>query len=385
MKRAFGLVLAIAAICFLFSGCEAKNGGFALHETPQVYVLQGEGNQLFVSMPTVTLYENGNAWLSQPMISSYAIFGIGKYEVRGNELTVRHGNSNSATFEISDGGDTLTLKSADLQFTKPGAVYKYRLNAGYLSGMTKVDGEKLTIDILRELAKKAPNLTVSDFEKYEHYDKDPDYHIFDIEGQYTLEVVFAADGNTNCTLERNSSGETFPLNLNGSTGYVFDAYLGFTSIPEYKVRKWLDYFGSDYLPWNESKELTLTEFPGVTFTWTSEKVIAGEKELIWGMPVWNVYLADLTNDGKPEFCATVSLGSGIVDNRIVVVDYVADKQYQLSDRMYYDYYLSMQDGKLMVTQTDYTEAKPLAFAELQLIKGKIFRFGRTVEEKEEGE
>jgi hypothetical protein len=73
------------------------------------------------------------------------------------------------------------------------------------------------------------------------------------------------------------------------------------------------------------------------------------------MPVWNVYLADLTNDGKPEFCATVSYGSGIVDTRIVVYDYVMSKSYELADRMSYDYTLSMQGGQLMATQTKYTE------------------------------
>jgi hypothetical protein len=40
----------------------------------------------------------------------------------------------------------------------------------------------------------------------------------------------------------------------------------------------------------------------------------------------------------------------------------------------------MQDGKLMVTQTDYKDGKPLASAELQILKGEIFRFGRTVED-----
>jgi hypothetical protein len=169
--------------------------------------------------------------------------------------------------------------------------------------------------------------------------------------------------------------------LNGSTGYVFDAFLGLTGIPECETRKWLDYFGIDEMPWNESKELTLTEFPGVTFTWTSEKVTAGEEELFWGMPVWNVYLTDLTNDGKPEFCATVSFGSGIADNRVIVFDYVTGKEYQLSDRMYYDYFLTLDNGKLMVTQTDYLDSKPLVTAELRLVNGEIFRFGNTVEDK----
>lgn len=299
MKRIIPIVIVVIAACMIFSGCNTeKQDGFSLHETPQIYVLQGEDS--FATMPTVTLYENGSAWLSQPPISSYALFESGTYEIDGNQLTVTHNDSSSATFEISDGGDTLTLLSTNLGFTKVGAVYQYRSNADYLSSLTKIDGEKLTLNILRELVKKAPNLTVSDFEKYEHSEKDPDYHIFDIEGEYTLKVIHAADGNTNCTVRHNSSGETFPLNWNGSTGYVFDAFLGLTSIPGFEARKWLDYFGTDEMPWNESRELTLAEFPDVTFKWTPEKVTAGERDLFWGMPVWNVYLDDLTNDGRTD-------------------------------------------------------------------------------------
>lgn len=40
------------------------------------------------------------------------VFGIGKYEIDGNKLTVTHNDSSDAIFEISDGGDTLTLLSA---------------------------------------------------------------------------------------------------------------------------------------------------------------------------------------------------------------------------------------------------------------------------------
>lgn len=188
MKRIILVIVAVMAACVISLGCNpATPRGISLHETPQTYVLQGE--DLFATMPTVTLYENGNAWLSQPPISSYAILGIGKYEVDGNKLTVTHNDSSNATFEISDGGDTLTLLSSKLDFAKAGAVYKYRSNADYLSSLTKVNGEKLTLNTLRELAKKAPNLVVSDFEKYEHFDIDPGYHIFDIEGEYTLKVI----------------------------------------------------------------------------------------------------------------------------------------------------------------------------------------------------
>ena len=128
MKRIIPIVIVVIAAFMIFSGCSAeKQDGFSLQETPQIYVLQGEDS--FATMPKVTLYENGSAWLSQPPISSYAIFESGTYEVDGNQLTVTHNDSSSATFEILDGGDTLTLLSANLGFTKVGAVYQYRSNA----------------------------------------------------------------------------------------------------------------------------------------------------------------------------------------------------------------------------------------------------------------
>ncbi|MHB1455188.1 MAG: hypothetical protein ACYCYM_14720 [Saccharofermentanales bacterium] len=380
MKKHISIAMCCLLLIAAVPGCRpfrhTENGkGILLHETPQTYVLTGD--DAFMSMPTVTLYENGNARLSQPPISSLALFGTGHYEVIGDKLTVTHGENGYAIFAISDGGNTLTLKSSIIGFTKIGAVYRCRPNQEYLSGYNKVAGEKLTIQRLRELAIKAHALTVADFETYAHVDIDPDYHVFDVEGLYTLRVIFDVDGNTSCTIERNSSGDTFPIHLNGSTGLVFDEFLGIASVPEYETRKWMDYFGGDEMPWDTSTDLTLQEFPGITFTWTSEKVTANGKDLIWGMPVWNVYLADLTNDGKPEFCATVTLGSGICDTRVVVYDYRAGKEYQLADRMYYDYHLSMEDGKVMATQTEYSGSKPLVTSELRLVGGEIFRFGNT--------
>ena len=75
------------------------------------------------------------------------------------------------------------------------------------------------------------------------------------------------------------------------------------------------------------------------------------------MPVWNVYLADLTGDGLPELCATVSLGSGIIDERIIAFDYATGNTCDLSDRMYYDYALYLDNGRLMVKQTKYPTLK----------------------------
>lgn len=378
MKKIFYVMILLITTCVLM-GCDSKSKShFKLLETPQVYILQDE--EQFSIMPTVTLYKNGNAQLSQPPISSFALFTMGQYEINGNELTVTHGETASATFEVSDDGNTLTLKASTLGFTKQGAVYKYCSNIDYLSQFPKIEGETLTVDALQELAKKAPNLTAFDFEKYTHVDINVDYHVFNVDGEYTLKVNESSDGNTNFIVERNSDGERFPLNLNGSTNLNFDVYLGLVNPSKYEPQKWLDYFNDEELPWGAIKELTLPEFPGVTFKWSSEKVTSGDKVLFQGMPVWNVYLTDLTNDGKPEFCATVSFGSGIVDNHIIVYDYAADKMYQLADRMHYDYYLSMEEGEIIVTQTEYMKEKPLVSAKLQLVNGEIFRFGQSVEE-----
>ena len=124
-----------------------------------------------------------------------------------------------------------------------------------------------------------------------------------------------------------------------------------------RAEVWLDYYDSDDMPWGESRTLTLPEFPGVTFTWTSGDVTAasGEDEtvLFWGMPVWNVYLLDLTGDGKPDFCATVSVGSGIIDDRVVVYDYASGTLWELQDRGIRDYRLEQAGGSVQVVESEY--------------------------------
>lgn len=355
------------------SGSSSTSESSNLQESPKIYVLTSD--DAMMTMPTVTLYENGDARLSQPMISSLGLFGLGHYQVNVDELIVTYDEGARVAFSVSDAGDTLTLTASNIGFTKIGAIYQYRPKADYLSSYSKIDGEELTLEMLRELAKKAQTLTFADFKKYAHYDIDPNYHIFEIEGQYTLSIICDSEGDTTLTIEQNSSGERFPLSLNGSTGLVFDEFLGIITVPKYQVHKWLDYYHDDNLPWNDSIDIALPEFAGVTFTWTSEKVTANDIELFRGMPVWNVFLADLTNDGKPEFCATVSMGSGIVDTRIIVYDYANGQTYQLAERMKYDYNLSIQDGKVMVTQSDFLDGKPLITGDLQLVNGEIAGFG----------
>jgi hypothetical protein len=116
----------------------------------------------------------------------------------------------------------------------------------------------------------------------------------------------------------------------------------------------LDYYLNADMPWDESYEFTIPEYSGTKFEWTSEKISAVENgeetELFTGMPIWSVFLCDLTGDGLPEICSTVSIGSGIIDNRIIVYDYKNRTIYELSDRFNYDYILSMQSQKLIAVK-----------------------------------
>lgn len=123
----------------------------------------------------------------------------------------------------------------------------------------------------------------------------------------------------------------------------------------YTTEKLFDYFYSDDMPWGETKKFTLPEFSDVSFKWNDERVMAvnGGKEtkLFWGMPVWSVYLADLNGDGKREICSTVSMGSGMVDERIYAYDYANGKLYKLEDRFHYNYCLELRDGVLVYVKT----------------------------------
>ena len=72
-----------------------------------------------------------------------------------------------------------------------------------------------------------------------------------------------------------------------------------------------------------------------------------------GMPIWYAYFCDLNGDGVSELCAGTSFGSGMVDDRIEVYDFVKQQLYTLQDRGKYDYALSEEKGILIVTVTDY--------------------------------
>ncbi len=118
------------------------------------------------------------------------------------------------------------------------------------------------------------------------------------------------------------------------------------------TEQWFDYFDNpEEMQWDGRMEANIPEFPDVTFRWTPEKVeaVTGDTitPLYTGMPIWSVFFADLTGDGLPELCSTVTIGSGIGDDRIIVYDYANSTSYTLQDRKEYDYSLSMENGWLI--------------------------------------
>jgi len=117
------------------------------------------------------------------------------------------------------------------------------------------------------------------------------------------------------------------------------------------AQRWFDWWTMLVEPEETEVVLTVPEFPGVTFRVTQDQLSDGTDVLFWGMPIHQIYLADLNGDGKPEFCAAVSVGSGISDDRVIVFDYANRQEYDLSDRTQYDYRLQLRNGRLFVSRT----------------------------------
>ena len=138
-----------------------------------------------------------------------------------------------------------------------------------------------------------------------------------------------------------------------------------------QTEKWFDYLEKpEEMNWDGRLEIALPEYPGVTFRWYPEKMEAvTENEitpLYTGMPIWNTYFCDLTGDGLPELCSTITFGSGIIDSRVIVYDYANGASYTLEDRGKYDYSLRLDesDGSLCVVQRAHDSGDIAAVGEL---------------------
>ena len=144
------------------------------------------------------------------------------------------------------------------------------------------------------------------------------------------------------------------------------------------VTKWFDGLETpEDMLWDETLERTVPEYPDVTFRWNyveMEAVTAeGAVSLYSGMPIWSVYFCDLTGDGFPEICSTVSFGSGMIDNRVTVYDYAKGTGYELSDRGFHDFALRLNesDGMLYVDKRIYPDGKLVSSGPLVLGKDGI--------------
>ena len=101
-------------------------------------------------------------------------------------------------------------------------------------------------------------------------------------------------------------------------------------------------------------------------------------EMVWGgVKEYTLYFCDLTGDGNPELCSTLSMGSGIIDNRIVIYDYAGGVSYDLSDRGNFDYVLNMQDDSLIVEKRVYMGDELVESGELAFITGIVKEAGEN--------
>ena len=182
------------------------------------------------------------------------------------------------------------------------------------------------------------------------------------EGSQSLRALEAAD------LARSGGEEGWVGRMLYASGSHFNTllletssgYLPFVCGAGERAVAWLDYTGApDTMPWGDSMETQVAQFPGVTFRWRPETLTAvsgdSEVELLTGMPIWSAYFCDLTGDGLPELCISSSLGSGLVDQRVQVCDYAQGKTYELADRGVHDYMLSLEGGRLVVTRYPFME------------------------------
>ena len=174
------------------------------------------------------------------------------------------------------------------------------------------------------------------------------------------------------------------INQERSQKLMMDFY-SILDIGKTTVTEWFDFTDNP----SDAYEYTplyadLPEFPNATFRYAGNIAVSdgdasGPRVLITGMPIWNAYFCDLTGDNLPEICATLSIGSGMIDNRIIIYDYANGVCYELEDRGNYDYTLSLQDDKLIVTKCVYDSSTVVETGYLAYLDDTIQIIPRTTD------
>jgi len=211
-----------------------------------------------------------------------------------------------------------------------------------------------------------------------------DSHIIEPGGEYVQNMTFKANfkGEVGETGEYKGRAAIFLLDDPNDVGskvtvrlVEFSLTIGGEETADRSVEKVYDtYADSDTVRW------TMDEFPGVIFNCDGDSVTAlteGVKDadgnevyasqtLYSGMPVCDVYLADLNYDGKREIISTVCMGSGIVDVHVEAYDFAGNVHYTLENRMYCDYALKEDGGRLIVQTSRYMENEVMTEETLSL-------------------
>lgn len=199
---------------------------------------------------------------------------------------------------------------------------------------------------------------------------EPGFYLFGIVSDRLVRIFFYR----NAIVYSNSYNQEFIIPVSSETTPIPTSSPEVVNVSSAEVVEWLDYYNDfEGFSWDSSKEITVAAFPGVTFRWTAGSVEAIEngrtRTLFSGMPVLNVYFTDMTGDDKPELCATVVFGSGMIDEHIVVYDYVNKQSYTLWDRGTFDYHLYTVDGALLVGKMPYMGDKQVDYGTLVMQDG----------------
>jgi len=189
------------------------------------------------------------------------------------------------------------------------------------------------------------------------------YGVYDAETLESLDFMRPSGLSPQTYLFQNAQyGHDYIVTLRTEAGDLlcFGARIGVSTEPAAVVTKWFDYLETpDEMKWDGSVDINLPEFSDVTFRWSYGEMLAVKGSettpLYTGMPIWNTYFCDLTGDGLPELCSTISWGSGMIDNRVIIYDYANGVSYSLEDRGVSDYTLRQNesDGQLYIDKSNH--------------------------------
>lgn len=341
----FGVLVCVAvAVCFLTDPADSRRFPIALDNVSnlepgqiveRIRKAEGTEDTVYVSGENVTLTVKGDFSLVREQTLSYYFY--------------REHTPYAAGLQISPGDNRATLTDPEL-CPEPDRRYLLEifLNAvkyipqAPVSRLAPAEGYRITL---------VPEGTPSDYARVITYDG---HGVGDIDGWYI-----------HLRLE--------PLGSGGEPVELF-----FSDSAASRVVTWFDYW-EEPASVDAAWELSLDAYPGVYFRCEDNQIIAsgtiagssftGHTILVSGMPIWNAFFTDLTGDGYPELCATVSFGSGIVDTHVVVVDCRNGQEYTLWERGSFDYILRLENDTLYCEKLEYPfeTASPVETGLLMLV------------------